>query len=125
MLYVEDEENDILLVQHACSALQMPRPLVVAQDANEAIRYLEGNEPPAVVLLDLNLPGKSGLDVLNWIRKQPRLASVPVLVFSCSNQVRDVERARALGATEYLVKPSSYFQLQELLQGLSTRYLTA
>lgn len=77
-----------------------------ASDGKEALTYLE-KDPPAVLLLDLMLPGVSGFDVLEAIRKNEKWRSLPVLVLSNLSQTNDIERVKALGVEDYLVKANT------------------
>jgi CheY-like chemotaxis protein len=114
ILYAEDDENDAFLVDYAFKQADIRNPLTVAPDGKVAIAYLEGSEPysdrdiypmPCLVLLDLKMPGHSGLDVLKWIRAQPTIANLPVLMLTSSNQESDIHTAYSLGANGYLEKP--------------------
>lgn len=78
----------------------------VATDGKEAIEFLK-KDPPALVLLDLMLPYASGFDILNSIKKQDGWKQVPVIVLSNLGQDQDIERAKALGISEYLVKANT------------------
>jgi CheY-like chemotaxis protein len=91
ILYVEDEKSDVLLLRVAFTRAGLLNPVHIAMDGAEAIDYLVGNRPfadrnqhplPALVLLDLNLPKKSGFQVLSWIRQQPQFASLPVVIYT-------------------------------------------
>ncbi len=127
ILYVEDEPSDVLLLEACFSQLAVELTFRVAKDGQAAIDYLSGKGQfadrqqhplPVLVLLDLNLPRKSGHEVLEWIRRQPALHTLPVIVFSASNRQLDVHQAYALGANAYLVKPSGYAELLELMKVL-------
>ena len=133
MLYVEDEKSDVLLLQIACIRARLTNPVHIAVDGAEAIDYLAGNGPfadrsqhplPALVLLDLNLPKKSGFDVLNWIRQQPQFSSLPVVIYTSSVGLIDQDTARLLGATDYFVKRSGVSHIAELARSLAERWLT-
>ena len=109
-------------MQLALERAQANNPLVVVANGQEAIRYLNGDGEfgdrqkhplPCLVLLDLKLPRVPGLEVLKWIRQQPLLARLPVLIHSSSDQDSDVERAYSFGANAYLVKPVSPAELYE------------
>ena len=85
-------------------------------DGREAIAYLTGDGAygdrgqypvPSMILLDLNLPGLSGFDVLKWVRGRPEFRELPVVIFSSSEQPEDKARASELGANGYLEKPKS------------------
>ena len=127
VLYVEDEENDALFMRRAFSQAGMEQALNIVKDGPTAIDYLAGNGPyadrlkhpfPKVVLLDLNLPTISGFDVLEWIRSQPQLAQLPVVIFSSSVRPEDKTRAIRLGATDYLEKPDSGLKFEDILEEL-------
>jgi CheY-like chemotaxis protein len=133
ILYVEDEEDDILLLRLALKRAGLPNPVISAMDGVEAIDYLAGNGSfadrhqhplPALVLLDLHLPRKGGFEVLGWIRQQPQFASLPIVVYTSSSRETDRNTARHLGATDYLVKLSDVNQIAKLARDLSHRWLT-
>lgn len=116
ILYVEDEETDVVLLQHVFAKAVINNPLRVAKDGKEAKDYLSGagrfenrmEYPlPALVLLDLNLPYWSGFQVLEWIRQQAHLRRLPVVVFTSSSRPDDIVRAYDVGANAYLVKPNA------------------
>lgn len=132
ILYVEDEENDVFLVRMACRRAAVPLPLEVVVNGQEALDYLEATAPdvlgkrrdlPCIVLLDLNLPLVHGLEVLQWIRAQERFRTLPVIVFTSSEQESDRTRACALGASDYIVKPSQMDQLVKIMESLKRTWL--
>ena len=120
ILLAEDDETDVLLLRRAFDEAGVPYGLQVAADGQAAIDLLRSVEPqggaraPALVLLDLKMPRRNGLQVLEWIRQQSALRCLPVFMFSSSDLVDDVEPAYALGANIYLVKPSSTTQRTEI-----------
>jgi CheY-like chemotaxis protein len=111
VLYIEDSESDVLLLKRAFARLGTHIPLLVLSDGQAAWDYLEGSGvvhgpgKPSLILLDLKLPRKSGLEVLKSLKEAPVLREIPVLVMSSSSERSDVDRAYALGADFYLVKP--------------------
>ncbi len=114
ILLVEDDPDDVFFLQEAFKKADMAGALRVARDGEEAVAYLLGqgafsdrllHPPPALVLLDLKLPRKSGLEVLEWRRGQPGMALIPVIVLTSSVSEADVRGAYELGANAYLVKP--------------------
>jgi CheY-like chemotaxis protein len=116
ILLAEDDQNDILLLQRAFERAEIQNPLFVARDGEEAINYLSGSAHfsnrieyplPSLALFDLKMPKVSGFEVLKWLRSQPPLSSLPVVVFSSSNDPHDIEEAYRLGANAFVVKPSS------------------
>jgi DNA-binding response OmpR family regulator len=71
---------------------------------------------PQLVLLDLNMPRLNGFDVLEWVRQQPRFSSLQLVIFSGSDEAKDINRAYGLGANWYLVKPHSMDELTALVE---------
>jgi len=133
ILYVEDEETDILLVEHVLRRAGITNLLKTVKDGKAARDYLAGNAPftdrrlyplPGLVLLDLNLPYWSGFEVLAWIRQQPRLRRVPVVVLTSSRRPDDIARAYDAGANGYLVKPSSLADLTAQMLALRDFWLS-
>jgi CheY-like chemotaxis protein len=114
IMYVEDDDNDAFLLRHAFKEAGMPQELTVVTDGDSAIEYLKGaaaspdrEKHPRLLLLDLSMPGKSGFEVLQWVRSQPGLSHLPAIIFTSSHQETDVEEAYARGANGFLVKPST------------------
>ena len=121
VLYFEDDENDVFLVQRAFKNAGIGNPLKVATTTDETIEYMRNagrgqHLIPSLILLDLNLPRTSGFEVLKWIRQQPRLGRTPVLIFTSSAREEDVEKGYELGANAYLVKPSDPEKLFEMVR---------
>lgn len=122
-LLAEDSESDVFLMQRAFSASGIPNPVKVVSDGEEAIAYLAGEGRfsnrqefplPAVVLLDLNMPRKNGFEVLEWMRSQPTMKRIVVIILTASNRGLDADRAYDLGANFYLTKPSKYEDLVKM-----------
>jgi CheY-like chemotaxis protein len=117
ILLVEDLEDDILLIQKAFGTAGLHNPIHVVRDGEEALAYLSGHGKysrraefplPDLILLDLKLPGMDGFEVLTWIRTQPGLRTLIVVVLTSSSQPDDVNSAFALRANSYLVKPEEF-----------------
>ncbi len=129
VLHVEDDQNDVFFLQHAFQQAGISNPIEHAHDGQQAIDYLagagkfadRGQYPlPALILLDLKLPRKSGLEVLQWLRDASDLPTLPVIVFSSSSLREDIDRAYHLGANSYIVKPASVeerIELARLIKG--------
>lgn len=133
LLLVEDDENDILFLQRAFQQAHILNPLHVARDGQEAIEYLSGEGPfvdrkhhplPGIIILDFKMPRRNGLEVLEWLRRDPALQSLPVLVLSSSAQHYDVERCYRLGANAFLVKPSDTQTRAALARAIKDFWLT-
>lgn len=122
-LLVEDDPNQAFLMIRAFERADVPSPLPILRTGEEAIAFLSQpasfeNRAPTVVLLDVELPGKSGFDVLAWIRKQPRFNRLPVVMLSCSSDPEHMNRAYRLRASSYVVKPTDFDGLVELVSTL-------
>jgi CheY-like chemotaxis protein len=107
----------------------LPNSLAITVDGIEAIDYLAGNgiyanrdeHPfPCLVLLDLKLPRKDGFEVLAWIRQDPRLATLPVVAYSSSQNNADRNKTLGLGATDYVVKMSNVDDIATWLRTLAS-----
>ncbi|MDB6055993.1 MAG: putative response regulator, CheY [Verrucomicrobiales bacterium] len=132
ILLVEDSQDDVFFMNRACKKALVTNPINVAQDGQEAIDYLSGEgkfkdrkqfELPAVVLLDLKLPHKNGLEVLQWIRSRPQFKTLIVVLLTSSRENRDVEAAYKLGANAFLVKPSHFDHLVEMLKAFKVFWI--
>ena len=129
MLLVEDNEDDVFLMRRALKSAKLDLKLQVAADGQEALDYLAGigqfsdrsSFPlPGIVLLDLKLPYVHGFEILSWIRQQPTLKDIAVVVLTSSPEERDLQKARDLGARTYLVKPPTAEMILNLLLASNT-----
>ena len=132
ILYVEDEPEDAYLLQVAFERAAITNPLKVVTDGQQAVDYLSGAGQfgnrqayplPCLVLLDLKLLGMSGLEVLEWIRQQPALKPMVVIVFTSSRQPADIERAYRCGANAYILKPADTQERQQFAELLKNWWL--
>jgi len=132
ILLVEDDPNDVLLMQRACRKANLAYPLHVARDGQEAVEYLTHQGKfadatryalPALMLLDLKMPRKNGFETLEWLRQQPDLKRIVVIVLSSSSELADINRAYDLGANSYLVKPGDFQALVDLVHALASYWL--
>jgi len=113
-ILVEDDSDQAILFIRALEKAGVPPPPVL-RTGEEAIAYLaecrDGRELPSVVILDVGLPGLNGLEVLDWMRGEPALSQLPVVMLSSSINPDHVNRAYELGASSYLLKPTSFSAL--------------
>ncbi len=126
ILLVEDNPRDLELTLIALTRSHLANEVIVARDGVEALEYLEckgkyegrpkGN--PAVVLLDLKLPKVDGLQVLELIKKNPSLRSVPVVILTSSREERDLLQSYKLGANAYVVKPVDFREFIDAVREL-------
>ena len=124
LLLVEDGEIDIFLMKRAIELAGSPCVLQAVRDGDEAIEYLCGTgrftDPescprPDLIVLDVSMPGRTGLQVLEWIRSQPALNDIPVSVLTHSMEPADVHESYRLGARAYRIKPGNISALKEIL----------
>lgn len=127
VLLVEDDPSDVLFMRRAWRQVGCKVPLIPVGDGEMAVAYLSGNAPysdrsqypfPTLVLLDLKIPLLPGLEVLRWIRENPGLRGLPVAVLTSSEEPADVARARELGVSDYIVKPTGYAKLVTVVERL-------
>jgi CheY-like chemotaxis protein len=127
ILIAEDDDNDVLLIKRAFNQAQFETQLQVVSTGEEAIAYLKGDAPyedrekspiPSLILLDLKMPRKNGFEVLAWVRQNPEYNHLPIVVLTSSQESADINRAYALGANSYLVKPASFLSLVDMINRL-------
>ena len=132
ILLAEDREDDVVLIRRAFAKANVLNPLHVVGDGEETIAYLKGEGQygnraeyplPTLLLLDLKMPRQNGFDVLTWIRREPNLAALRVVVLTSSDGIRDVTRAYQLGANSFLVKPVDFEQFVTVLHTLQGYWL--
>ena len=119
VLHAEDSDDCAVLVRRALKKAGFECPPVRAVDGALAIDYLSvatEESRPHVVLLDVNMPVKSGFDVLEWIRKHPEYRKVPVVMLTSSEEKEDIERAERLGVTKFLQKEGTYREVVKALE---------
>jgi CheY-like chemotaxis protein len=132
ILLVEDGELEVLLMRRAIEGANFSWSLQVMKDGDGAIEYLSGAGQyadrnafplPALVLLDLVIPGHNGHEVLEWIRNQPDLKSLPVIMLTHSFNTTDAKTAHSLGVSSYLIKPTNVDHMRELLTRIAKDWL--
>ena len=128
ILLVEDNPRDVELTLRGFEKAKITNPVHVVRDGVEALDFLFATGPythrrdacsPQIILLDLNLPKKSGIDVLQRIKANETTRDIPVIVLTTSNRDRDVAECRRLGADHYIVKPVGFQNLSEVTARLS------
>jgi CheY-like chemotaxis protein len=133
LLHVEDRDEDVFLVQYAFKRSEITNPVQVVTDGQMAIDYLSGAGKfrdrmqfplPSLVLLDLKLPHVMGMEVLGWIRQQPSLKRLIVIILSSSAEEGDIVRAYELGVNGFLVKPADANTLADMCKALKHFWLT-
>ena len=121
VLMIDDSSDDVDLFQMAVARRDPPcLQLRVSLNGEEAVQYLKAPERrspefPQFVLLDLNMPGRNGLEVLHDLKQDRALKRIPVFIFSTSNAPSEITRAYDLGASAYFVKPDTFEELVEFI----------
>jgi CheY-like chemotaxis protein len=132
ILHADDDANDRLLVQIACTRAGLSCVLRAVADGEQAVTYIKGDGMygdrehyplPDLVLLDLKLPRKSGFEVLEWIRTNPRTHDLPVIILSSSSHDKDVMQATEAGASDFFTKPVSIRLLREVMTEIYRKWL--
>lgn len=132
ILLVEDDASQRMLVERVLRKARLANRLIAFPNGDDAVAYLDGQGPysdreqyplPVLALLDLHVPGKSGLDILTWLRGHPALDHVPAVVLSGSAESEDIDRAFELGAESYLVKPVAFDALLDTVGSLGLPWM--
>jgi CheY-like chemotaxis protein len=132
ILLVEDNPIDVELTKHAFKKAQIRNPLHVVNDGEAALDFVFARgsyadrlkaRPPQLILLDLNLPGKSGLEVLREIKDDERTQDIPVIILTISDRDQDIDECRRLGAETYIVKPVSFQNFSKVTSVLSLSWV--
>jgi len=120
ILLVEDNPVDVDLTLRAFSRRKLVNPVLVARDGEEALawvpRWEAGEQLPAVILLDLNMPRVDGLTVLRELKAHPVLCTIPVVILTTSKEDHDINAAYRLGANSYIVKPVDFDNFMDVAQ---------
>jgi CheY-like chemotaxis protein len=122
IISVDDDENDGFLLRSALKAKGLSWKLEQAVHGEDAIDQLtrqRGGRLPDLVLLDLKMPRLNGTDVLQWIRAEPDFQNLSVAMFTSSEHSKDIKSAYQSGADAYLVKPSAFDELGQLVRVLT------
>ena len=129
VMLVEDDLNDIFIVKRAFKMANIPTPLQVVTDGQEAISYLRGDGKytdrrqyplPHLIVMDIRMPRRTGFEVLEWVKTslQP-LRRIPVVIVSSSQNPADINRAYELGANAYMVKPVDFHAVEHLFETIT------
>ena len=126
ILIVEDDPNDVELTLTALEEYNLANEVIVTRDGEEALDYLycrgnfkaRSNKNPAVLLLDLKLPKRDGLEVLRQIKSDEKLKMIPVVVLTSSHEEKDVVASYKLGVNAYVVKPVDFHEFVNAVKEL-------
>jgi len=125
VLVVEDDPGDVLLTTDALEDCHLGLSLHVVGDGEEAMRFLRsaGQQRPALVLLDLNLPRRGGLEVLADLKADPDLRAIPVVVLTTSQAEADIARSYELHANAYVIKPIDAAKFADAIKQIDEFFL--
>jgi len=129
VLLVEDDPGDVLLIREAFDEQQVGNVLSVVSDGVQAMEYVRGEgeysgrERPDLVLLDLNLPRKSGAEVLAEIKGDPELSTIPVIVLTTSEAEEDVLRSYKAHANVYIPKPVDFDRFRQIVHRIDDFFI--
>lgn len=121
LLLVEDNEDDIVLIEEAFGEAKMMNVIWKVRDGEEAMAYLRRQAPyqdvhrPGLILLDINMPKMNGFEVLQAMKNDPTLQSLPVIMLTTSDREEDIVRSFAGGAASYIRKPVSLQQFARVI----------
>lgn len=124
ILIAEDDADDRLLLQQAFAQKQFPVDLMFAENGLEVVDYLSGvsdyerSSFPNFIILDLNMPKMNGLEALMHIKRSDHLKKIPVIMFSTTNSEHDVKKCYESGANSYVVKPTSFEFLVDIVESI-------
>ncbi|GAB2479348.1 response regulator [Jatrophihabitans fulvus] len=130
VLLVEDDPGDVMIAQEALKASRVTSRLTVVSDGVEALQYLRREngyaqaERPDLILLDLNLPRKSGHEVLAEVKQDPSLRQIPIVVLTTSGATEDVERSYDQHANVFVTKPVDFDHFSEVVKQIDDFFLT-
>lgn len=129
VLLVEDDPGDVLLVKEAFADNKVGNVLSVVNDGVEAMRYVRGEGAyahavrPDLILLDLNMPRKNGIEVLEEIKGDARLSMIPIVVLTTSEAEEDIVRAYKLHANAYITKPVDFEQFTRIVHQIDDFFI--
>ena len=127
ILIADDDSNDAVMIERVFRQCRILNSLKLLTNGHDVISYLNGDVPyqdrtvnplPVLLLLDLKMPNKSGLEVLEWLQGHPTLSGMAVVVLSGASDTKDINRAYKLGAHSFLMKPLQMEDFMNLINGL-------
>jgi CheY-like chemotaxis protein len=129
VLLVEDDPGDVMLIKEALADHKVGNVLSTVSDGVEAMKFVRGQAPyeaserPDLVLLDLNLPRKSGAEVLQEIKSDPALSTIPVIVLTTSEAEEDVLRSYQMHANAYITKPVDFERFRDIVHQIDDFFI--
>ncbi len=116
ILVAEDNEDDYLLMRDAIEENELHAELEWVKDGVELMTRLQAAPYPELIILDLKMPRKNGIEALQEIKADPKLKLIPIIIFSTSNSETDIKACYELGANSYIQKPTGFVLFAETMQ---------
>ncbi len=125
IIIVDDDADDQEIIRDAFIAAGSRAEFICLENSDALLHYINeaGRQPPSLIMLDLNMPGKDGRDALKEIKMDSAFNSIPVVVFTTSSSPRDKEMSYVLGANCFITKPDTFKKLTELASAISTLWV--
>jgi CheY-like chemotaxis protein len=130
VLLVEDDQGDILMTREAFEHYKIRNKLHVVTDGDQALQFLRRSGEyadvprPGLILLDLNLPRRDGLEVLAELKEDPELRVIPVVILTTSQAEEDILRSYSLHANAYVTKPVDFERFIEVIRQIDSFFVT-
>lgn len=125
ILVAEDDADDRFLLQAAFTEAKLNVDLKFEENGLDVLAYLEnikdGVDYPHLMLLDLNMPKKSGREVLKQVKSDINFKNIPVIIFSTTNNRKEIDNCYALGATQYIIKPDNFSDLLNVVNDIHSK----
>jgi CheY-like chemotaxis protein len=127
VLLVEDNPDDVVMIREAFEQALTPIQLYVVSQGEQAMKFVRRTDAdaprPSLILLDLNLPIRNGLDVLAELKSDTEFLSIPIVVLTTSQAPEDIQRCYSLHANAYIIKPSDYDGFADVIKQVATCFL--
>jgi CheY-like chemotaxis protein len=120
ILLVEDDIVDVMTVKRALSEINITNELIIAENGEEGLRYLEENQNafPSIILLDLNMPRMNGIEFLKNVKTDERFKQIPVVVLTTSGEDQDKVESFKFGVAGYMVKPVNFHKFVDIMKAI-------
>lgn len=126
ILIVDDDADDREIIRDAFQNAQEEQEFVFIENGNKLMDFLEQNtngQPPSLIMLDLNMPGKDGRETLKDLKTNSRFHHIPIIVFTTSSSLRDKQMVYELGANCFITKPDTFNKLIEMTNSITRLWL--
>ena len=127
VLLVEDDPDDVIMIREAFEQSLTPIQLYVVSNGEQAIKFVRRTDTdalrPSLILLDLNLPIRNGLDVLAELKSDTEFLSIPIVVLTTSQAPNDIQQCYSLHANAYIIKPPDFDGYADVIKQVATCFL--